>query len=116
MPVLRIAGTGIGVPADTATPIRASGVGLVVEVRDDAHYGRLVRITHHDGYESIYANASDVRVAPGDRVTAGSAIGLTEGNARSLPAHLHCEVRRAGVDVNPSSLMNKGPAYGNLQQ
>jgi murein DD-endopeptidase MepM/ murein hydrolase activator NlpD len=107
-------GIDLAVPAGTS--IRASGAGLVVEVRDDARYGKLVRITHRDGYESIYANASDVRVAPGDRVAAGSAIGLTGGDARSLPAHLHFEVRRGGVDVDPSSLMNKGPAYGNFQQ
>jgi murein DD-endopeptidase MepM/ murein hydrolase activator NlpD len=107
-------GLDIAVPA--GTPIRAAGAGIVVEVKDDPQYGHLIRITHRDGYESIYANADDVRVTRGDKVSAGAVIGSSGGAFGSLPPHLHFEVRRNGVDVNPASLMKQGPAHGDLQQ
>jgi murein DD-endopeptidase MepM/ murein hydrolase activator NlpD len=106
-------GVDIAVPA--GTPVRAAGAGLVVEVKSDPREGGLVRITHRDGYESLYANLGTVRVARGDRVDAGAVIALSGGAARELPPHLHLEIRRGGADVNPTSIMKQGPAHGDLQ-
>jgi biotin carboxyl carrier protein len=106
---------GIDIAVPPGTPIRASGAGTVVEVRDDAQNGKLVRISHRDGYESVYANARSVRVATGAHVAAGAVIAVTGDTANALPAHLHFELRRGGKDVDPTSLITKGPAHGDLQ-
>ncbi|HEU4642315.1 MAG TPA: peptidoglycan DD-metalloendopeptidase family protein, partial [Gemmatimonadaceae bacterium] len=116
---LPIAGTTLSAPGDTSgidiavpqgTDVRAAGAGIVVEVTEDPQLGRLVRLSHRDGYETIYANTSDVRIRKGQRVVAGAIIAKTGGAARSLPPHLHFEIRHAGMSVNPASLMKQGPA------
>jgi murein DD-endopeptidase MepM/ murein hydrolase activator NlpD len=106
-------GIDVGVPP--RTPIRASGAGVVVDVRDDSTLGTLVRIAHRNGYESLYANTTDVRVRKGERVPAGAIIAVTGDSAGVLPPHLHFEILRRGVDIDPSSLMTKGPDHGDLQ-
>jgi murein DD-endopeptidase MepM/ murein hydrolase activator NlpD len=106
---------GIDIAIAAGTPVSAAGAGIVVEVKSDPREGGLVRITHRDGYESIYANLGTVRVARGDRVDAGAVIATSGGAARELPPHLHLEIRRGGADVNPTSIMKQGPAHGDFQ-
>lgn len=97
------------------TPVRAAGAGIVVEVADDSTLGRLVRISHRAGYETIYAGASEIRVAKGDHVAAGAVIALSGGAPGTLEPHLHFEMRRHGVAIDASSVIKKGPAHGDLQ-
>lgn len=97
------------------TEIRAAGAGLVVEVADDSTLGKLIRITHRSGYETIYAGASEVRVAKGDHVAAGAVIALSGDAPGTLEPHLHFEMRRHGVAIDASSVIKKGPGHGDLQ-
>jgi murein DD-endopeptidase MepM/ murein hydrolase activator NlpD len=97
------------------TEIRAAGAGVVVEVADDSTLGKLVRMTHSSGYETIYAGASEVRVAKGDHVAAGAVIALSGSAPGTLEPHLHFEMRRHGVAIDASSVIKKGPAHGDLQ-
>jgi hypothetical protein len=97
------------------TPIRAAGAGLVVEVADDSTLGKLIRIAHRSGYETIYGGASEVRVSKGEHVAAGAVIALSGDAPGSLEPHLHFEMRRHGVAIDASSVIKKGPAHGDLQ-
>lgn len=97
------------------TPIRAAGAGLIVEVADDSILGKLIRIAHHSGYETLYGGASEVRVSKGQRVAAGAVIALSGDAPGSLEPHLHFEMRRHGVAIDASSVIKKGPAHGDLQ-
>jgi murein DD-endopeptidase MepM/ murein hydrolase activator NlpD len=97
------------------TPIRAAGAGLVVEVSDDSTLGKLVRIAHHAGYETVYAGASEIRVAKGDHVIAGAVIALSGDAPGTLEPHLHFEMLHHGVAIDASSVIKKGPAHGDLQ-
>jgi murein DD-endopeptidase MepM/ murein hydrolase activator NlpD len=106
---------GIAIAVPTGSRVSAAGAGLVVEVKSDPRQGGLVRISHRDGYESIYSNLGNIQVARGNRVDAGAEIALSGGAARERPPHLHLEIRRGGVDVNPTSIMKQGPAHGDLQ-
>jgi hypothetical protein len=103
----------IAVP--TGTPIRAAGAGLVVEVADDSTLGKLIRISHRAGYETIYGGASEVRVSKGQHVAAGTVIALSGDAPGTLEPHLHFEMRRHGVAIDASSVIKKGPAHGDLQ-
>jgi Peptidase family M23 len=103
----------IAVP--TGTPIRAAGAGLVVEVADDSTLGKLVRISHRAGYETIYGGASEVRVSKGQHVAAGTVIALSGDAPGTQEPHLHFEMRRHGVAIDASSVIKKGPAHGDLQ-
>ena len=97
------------------TPIRAAGAGMIVEVADDSTLGKLIRIAHRSGYETIYGGVSEVRVSKGQRVAAGAVIALSGDAPGSLEPHLHFEMRRHGVAIDASSVIKKGPAHGDLQ-
>lgn len=119
---LPIAGTllpsdsrALEVAVPLGTPIRAAGAGMVVEVADDSTLGKLIRISHRAGYETVYAGASEVRVAKGDHVAAGAIIALSGDAPGTLEPHLHFEMRRHGVAIDASSVIKKGPAHGDLQ-
>jgi hypothetical protein len=97
------------------TPVRAAGAGLIVEVADDSVLGKLIRIDHRSGYETVYGGASEVRVSKGQHVAAGTVIALSGDAPGSLEPHLHFEMRRHGVAIDASSVIKKGPAHGDLQ-
>lgn len=112
-----LAGTApaLEIAVPLGTPIRAAGAGLIVEVADDSAFGKLIRIAHRSGYETVYGGASEVRVSKGQRVAAGAVIALTGNAPGTLEPHLHFEMRRHGVAIDASSVIKKGPAHGDLQ-
>jgi hypothetical protein len=103
----------IAVPA--GTEIRAAGAGMIVEVADDSTLGKLIRISHRSGYETVYGGANEVRVSKGQHVAAGTVIALSGNASGTLEPHLHFEMRRHGVAIDASSVIKKGPGHGDLQ-
>ena len=106
---------GIEIEVPRGTAVRAAGDGSIVEVRDDSLYGRVVRMRHRQGYESVYGNLVDVKVARGQHVASGAVIAASGDSTSLLPAHLHFEIIRDGVQVNPATIVTKGPQHGDLQ-
>ena len=98
---------GLDVAVPVGTPIRAAGGGTVVEVGDDAKYGKFVRLEHRDGYETLYAHASQILVKHGDKIPSGRAIALSGNTGQSTAPHLHFEVRQGGAAVDPMLLITK---------
>ena len=96
-------GVDIEAPADTQVLSMADGTVTAVYVDD--RYGNSVEITHNSQFTAIYSNLSDAHMVEiGDTVTAGQiigGIGMT-GLFESLePAHLHLELLKDGVYVDP---------------
>ena len=108
-------GTPPALEIPIGTPVRAAGAGLIVEVADDSTLGKLIRISHRSGYETVYGGASEVRVSKGQHVAAGTVIALSGNTPGTLEPHLHFEMRRHGVAIDASSVIKKGPAHGDLQ-
>lgn len=106
---------GIEVAVPRGTVVKASGSGVVIEIRDDPAYGRVVRMRHVQGYESVYGNLLEVRVTRGQRVQAGTTIALSGDSSGAVPAHLHFEIIRDGIQINPTAIVTKGPQHGDLQ-
>jgi murein DD-endopeptidase MepM/ murein hydrolase activator NlpD len=98
---------GLDVAVPIGTPIRAAGGGTVVEVGDDARYGRFVRLEHRDGYETLYGHASQILVKQGDKIPSGRTIALSGNTGQSTAPHLHFEVRQGGAAVDPMLLITK---------
>ena len=98
---------GLDVAVPVGTSIRAAGGGTVVEVGDDAKYGKFVRLEHRNGYETLYAHASQILVKQGERIPSGRAIALSGNTGQSTAPHLHFEVRQGGAAVDPMLLITK---------
>ena len=92
---------GVDIASNLGSPVHAVGDGVVSHSGERAGYGLLVEVTHESGLITRYAHASAVLVRVGDRVQKGQAIGLVGTSGRSTGPHLHFEVVRNGVSVNP---------------
>ncbi|MBQ4649693.1 MAG: M23 family metallopeptidase [Firmicutes bacterium] len=97
---------GIDIEAPEDTQVVAAADGTVTAVYEDGRFGTSVEITHDNGFITVYSNLSTNEIVEtGDVVTAGTIIGGVgmSGLTESLePAHLHLEMLKDGVYVNPA--------------
>ncbi len=68
-------------------------------------YGCHVRIDHGNGYATLYAHLQQIYVTVGQRVNRGSAVGQMGSTGRSTGPHLHFEVMKNGVKLNPLTVL-----------
>ncbi len=104
-PIYKIAKmhTGLDFTADIGTEIYATGDGIVEAVDSKlSGYGHHVVIQHGFGYETLYAHMSRVAVRPGEKVKRGQVIGYVGNTGTSTGPHLHYEVIKNGVKVDPA--------------
>jgi murein DD-endopeptidase MepM/ murein hydrolase activator NlpD len=102
--------TGLDLPADSGTPIKAAAGGVVLSARPHPAYGNLVEIDHGNGLVTRYAHASKLLVKQGDLVRRGQKVALVGSTGRSTGAHLHFEVMVEGVHQNPAKFLAGGDA------
>ncbi|MEK7165719.1 MAG: peptidoglycan DD-metalloendopeptidase family protein [Patescibacteria group bacterium] len=82
--------------------ILAADAGKVILVEYGRFgYGYHVIIDHNNGYQTLYGHMSDIYVSIGQAVSKGSVIGKMGSTGRSSGPHLHFEVRKGGVLLNP---------------
>ncbi|EDM45718.1 putative peptidase [unidentified eubacterium SCB49] len=101
---------GMDFTAPRGTPVYASGDGKVTRADNGASgYGNHIRIDHGFGYQSLYAHLYKYNVRKGQKVQRGDLIGFVGSTGRSEAPHLHYEVFKDGVRINPINFY-----YGNL--
>jgi murein DD-endopeptidase MepM/ murein hydrolase activator NlpD len=94
--------TGTDFAAPRGTPIFAVGAGVVTFSGRNGAYGNMIEISHGDGYKTRYAHAHELSVEKGDLVGKGQQIATVGTTGRSTGPHLHFEVYRKGMAVNPA--------------
>ena len=84
-------------------PAVAADGGVVIEASTgwNGGYGTVVKIQHSNGLITVYAHLQTLKVVKGQKVSAGQTIGLIGNTGRSFGPHLHFEVIKNGVKVNP---------------
>lgn len=93
---------GVDFIAKEGTAILATADGTVTTSNFSNGYGNHIIIKHDDSYETQYAHMSSLNVKEGDHVKAGQTIGVIGNSGQSLAIHLHYEVIKDGVHVNPA--------------
>jgi len=101
---------GMDFTAPRGTPVYATGDGIVKRADNSATgYGKHIRIDHGFGYVSLYAHLFKYNVRVNQRVKRGDLIGFVGSTGRSEAPHLHYEIFKDGIRINPINFY-----YGNL--
>ena len=101
---------GVDLIAEAGTAVKCSFDGTVKTVTDDSFHGTTVVISHDGGYETTYKLLDEVSLKVGDKVAEGDTIGTVSGDAlaeMAQGAHLHLELSKDGVLVDPTSYMSE---------
>ncbi len=103
---------GIDIADHMGDPIYAADSGTVIYAGYSLNsagvpvgYGQYVVIDHGDGYQTLYAHASQLFVRCGQQVLQGTQIAAVGSVGNSTGPHLHFEIRNGGSAANPWSLL-----------
>lgn len=100
---------GMDFTAPKGTPVYASGNGKIYRAQRSSTFGKVIYIDHGYGYKTIYAHLSKMVVKRGQSIKRGDLIGYIGNTGLSVAPHLHYEVHKNDVALNPINFY-----YGNL--
>ena len=95
---------GIDFSAPRGTPIYATGDGVITYAKVSylkTGYGNQVEIDHGYGYKTLYGHMVRVKARVGQRVKRGEVIGYVGNSGKSTGPHLHYEVHKSGIPIDP---------------
>ncbi len=94
---------GIDIANSGFPPVLAADSGRVILAGwpDNSGYGNRIILDHGNGFQTLYGHLSKIYVVVGQTVNRGDIIGQEGSTGRSTGPHLHFEIRRGGVAVNP---------------
>ena len=93
---------GLDIIAPAGEPVYAAADGTVSEViRSRKGLGNQVVIDHGNGYYTRYAHLADMEAVKGRKVRRGTRLGYVGVSGNSFAPHLHYEVLRDSVVLDP---------------
>lgn len=99
---------GMDIGAGNGTPIAAAASGTVVNVVYDYStegLGCYVTVDHGDGYQTTYAQCSDIYAAIGQHVEQGEIIAAVGSTGDSTGPHLHFRITQYGEFLDPANFL-----------
>jgi murein DD-endopeptidase MepM/ murein hydrolase activator NlpD len=99
--------TGVDIVAEPETPVRSPADGLIIYSGTREGYGKVLVIDHGFGIRTLFAHNSRLFVNPGERVKRGEILSLVGSTGQSTGPHLHYEVRKNGIPVNPAYFFSR---------
>ena len=93
--------TGVDITAPRGTPVYATADGVISRLQGALGYGTNVLIDHGYSYQTLYGHLSKKVVKAGQKVKRGELIGYVGSTGLSMGPHLHYEVWKNGIPVNP---------------
>ncbi|MBI9039682.1 MAG: M23 family metallopeptidase [Bacteroidales bacterium] len=93
--------TGIDISAPTGTPIYATADGEIYFQGRNGTYGKCCIINHGYGYKTLYGHMNKIIVKRKQKVKRGQIIGYVGNTGLSRAPHIHYEVIKNNVKINP---------------
>lgn len=102
-------GIDYGLKSGESFEVVAALSGTVEKAEKDGLFGHVVEISHGNGVTTVYQSLANVKVKEGDKIEQGDVIGEAGQNAFNKKAgtHVHFEIRKDGVAVNPQEYYGK---------
>lgn len=92
---------GIDITSSDHTSIYAIAGGTVLYAQYDPEYGNYVTIDHGMGWKSNYSHLAEITVSEGDWISKGDHIGWMGSTGKTTGTHLHFELYRGNLAVDP---------------
>ena len=92
---------GVDLAADQGTPVAAFAAGTVDFIGESDAYGLYIQLNHGNGITTFYCHCSELLAQKGERVEVGQTIAKVGNTGRTTGSHLHLELKRDGVLLNP---------------
>ncbi|HHW4680107.1 MAG TPA: M23 family metallopeptidase [Xylella taiwanensis] len=99
---------GVDFHASVGSSVMAVADGVVSYAGYRNGYGNVVDVDHGNGYVTRYAHNSRLTVKVGDLVRIGQEVAKAGSTGRSTGAHVHFEVWKDGVVMNPIKFLGNG--------
>lgn len=103
---------GIDIDAPKGSKVSSALDGVVSSVRESAQFGLMVEVEHGGGLSSVYGHLDSAVVAKDQEVRKGDALGTVGESGNATGPHLHFELRKDGLEVDPMTILPplvKGP-------
>lgn len=101
---VKVSHDGLDMIAPSGTPVLASADGTVTSVqRSSKGLGNTVTVAHDGGYVTKYAHLSNIKVIRGRKIKKGTVIGSVGMSGKSFAPHLHYEIWKDTVVLDPVS-------------
>jgi murein DD-endopeptidase MepM/ murein hydrolase activator NlpD len=98
---------GVDFAGTLGSEVVAVAAGVVTWAGQRSGYGRLIEVSHGDGYTTRYAHNERTLVSVGQTVKRGEPIALMGSTGHSTGPHVHFEVLHNGRQVDPLSFIGR---------
>jgi murein DD-endopeptidase MepM/ murein hydrolase activator NlpD len=92
---------GIDFAGPEGTKVTSVAAGLVIFAGERTGFGEMVEINHGNGMATRYCHNEKILVRQGDMIRKGQEVALMGSTGRSTGPHLHFEVLKNGIQVDP---------------
>jgi murein DD-endopeptidase MepM/ murein hydrolase activator NlpD len=94
--------SGFDIAGNFDDPVYVTADGTVISSGFDKLHGNNIVVSHSKGLLTWYMHLNKALVSAGEHVNKGDKIGLLGTTGRSTGPHLHYEVKKDGVSVDPA--------------
>lgn len=109
---------GVDIAAPRGTGVVATAPGRVLITKKSelvAGYGHYVEIDHGNGYITRYSHLEEIEVRTGQKIEKGQRLGTIGSSGGSIAPHLHYEVMKNGVNLDPIKFFMEGISSGQYE-
>lgn len=96
---------GVDIAAPRGTAVRSVAAGTVVRSAYHEIRGWHVLVSHGSGISSLYQHLQERGSPAGRRVASGETVGRCGSSGSSTGAHLHLEIHRDGIPIDPAPFL-----------
>lgn len=102
---------GLDLAVPLGSSLHAIHSGIIAQIGYDANgFGNFLVLVDENGYQSIYAHCAQILFPQGASIEAGQIIATAGSTGASTGSHLHLEIFKDGIHINPYFYLDQSPA------